>query len=412
MPAPQRRSDVAVIAQLLEAPQRFGFFQSVRLLERWLSQGAAGGAGLARIQFRNSLALTFPASEVEGLTVSLQPPLSQVDPRMAAQGDASPGESAGEALDALLGLEENLLKVMQSGVGAQASPTPIAASDEALGGRVPDAHRVEQVTLTPAFMGLLGVAGTMPFHVTEALYQRELYQKDAGPRAFMDVFSHRAVHLFFEAWRKHRMGLRYEADRRQQYLPQLMALAGVPQASAAGANGHRPPDEAMAYFAGALQRRTRSPQQLRALLQHHLGVPVAIEQFVGRWYNLPTAQRSSLGGLGTPAVLGRRASLGERVWQRDLRVRLVLGPLPRTRFLRFLPGGDGAQALQRWINVLCGVSLEFEVHLRLQRDEVQPLTLDSLRAASVGRLGWDTFVQTRSASADRSDVCYELTGGG
>ena len=37
MPAPQRRQTTGVIEQLLREPQQFGFFQAVRLLERWLA---------------------------------------------------------------------------------------------------------------------------------------------------------------------------------------------------------------------------------------------------------------------------------------------------------------------------------------------------------------------------------------
>ena len=48
-----------MIAQLLHAPQQFGFFQAVRLLERWV--------GLERVQFHNSVSLSFPASEIESL---------------------------------------------------------------------------------------------------------------------------------------------------------------------------------------------------------------------------------------------------------------------------------------------------------------------------------------------------------
>ena len=52
MPASQRRPHLAVIPELLREPQRFGFFQAVRLLDRWLAQGAPGAQGLDRVHFR------------------------------------------------------------------------------------------------------------------------------------------------------------------------------------------------------------------------------------------------------------------------------------------------------------------------------------------------------------------------
>ncbi len=400
MPASQRRPDLDVISELLREPQRFGFFQAVRLLDRWLSLGAPGGQGLSRLQFRNSLALSFPPSEIEALRVHRRAPVAT---QVGADANAAHAEAdAGRlGVDAMLGLGDALSQVL-SAEAAQAAST--------------DPHRlhvddIERIELTPAFMGLLGVAGTLPYHYTETLAHRELYQKDFGPRAFMDVFSHRSVMLFFEAWRKHRLPIQFEANRRQHFLPMVLSLAGLGQKGLRdrlGAQQGAVADESLAYFAGALQQRTRSPRQLQQMLQHYLKVPVQVEQFVGRWYALPTSHRPSLGGLGAPAILGRTTTLGERVWQRDLRMRLVLGPLSHQRFQRFLPGGAGAAALKEMLTMFSGVSLEYEVNLRLQQADVQGCSLNSRRGATLGRLGWDTFLQTRPANDDRADVRYDI----
>jgi type VI secretion system protein ImpH len=362
MPAPQRRPDPVVIAELLREPQRFGFFQAIRLLDRWLSAGAPGGQGLSRVQFRNSLALSFPPSEIE---------------RLSLHRSVTDAVTDAEADDRV---------------------APLVAE-------------VDRVELTPAFMGLLGVAGTLPFHYTETLAHREMYQKDFGPRAFMDIFSHRSVMLFYEAWRKHRLPLQFEADRRQRYLPMVLSLAGLGQKGLRdrlGGQRGAVADESLAYFSGALQQRTRSPRQLQQLLQQYLGVPVRVDQFVGRWYALPPEHLPMLGGGGAPAILGRTTTLGERVWQRDMRMRLVLGPLSHQRFQRFLPGGAGAAALRELITLYSGVSLEYEINLQLRQDDVQGCQLDSQRPATLGRLGWDTFLQTRPANDDRADVRYDI----
>lgn len=369
MPPPQRRDDACVIDQLLREPQQFDFFQAVRLLDRWMGVGSPNGQGLPRLNFRNSLSLSFPPSAIESLKVHKK---------------------------------------------AEAS------SDEAVTAITP--HDIERIDMTPAFMGLLGVNGALPLFYTEMLAQRELYQKDYAGRAFMDMFSHRAVTLLYEAWRKHRMPIQFEADRRSRFLPLALSLAGL------GGKGLRDrlaaskgavADEALAFYAGTLQQRTLSAGQLQQILQDYLAVPVRIEQFVGRWYNVPESGRAYLGmlsgakpgmGLGAPVngVLGRSAMLGERVWQRDLRLRVVLGPLPHSRFQRFLPGGKGALALKELLTMLSGVSLEYEINLRLQREDVQGGTLDSRRAPTALRLGWDTFLQTKPANEDRADVRYDI----
>ena len=77
MRAPQRQPGAGisngmsdgVVADLLRHPQRYEFFQAVRLLVRWLGrQGIAPEHALSGlIRFRNSLGLGFPASEIEAI---------------------------------------------------------------------------------------------------------------------------------------------------------------------------------------------------------------------------------------------------------------------------------------------------------------------------------------------------------
>ena len=395
MPPAQRRAAAGVIEELLQNPQQFGFFQAIRLLEGWLAEGGQPGQGLSRLNFRNSLSLSFPPSEIESLVVQRhgEPTDSNRAGCVVASGDA-----AALALDAVLAA---------SGEAAHDAPHALH-SDE-----------VARIDLTPAFMGLLGVTGALPLYYTETLAQREHHHKDRAARAFLDVFSHRAVALFYQAWRKHRLAVQYEGAQRQRFLPEVLALAGLGQRGLrermAGALGGVA-DESLAFHAGALQRRTLSARQLQQVLQSYLKVPVRIEQFVGRWYRLPDEARGHLGMIAggragqvpTTGVLGRSAMLGERVWQRDLRMRVVLGPLDRADLRRFLPGGRGAAALKSWLTMLNGVALEYEVNLTLQRDEVQGCTLGSHRSPHEARLGWDTFLQTRPATQDRSDVHYDI----
>ena len=395
MPPAQRRAAAGVIEELLQNPQQFGFFQAVRLLEGWLAEGGQSGQGLSRLNFRNSLSLSFPPSEIESLVVQRHG--EPTDSNRAGSAAAS-GDAAALALDAVLAA---------SGEAAHDAPHALHS------------HEVARIDLTPAFMGLLGVTGALPLYYTETLAQREHHHKDRAARAFLDVFSHRAVALFYQAWRKHRLAVQYEGAQRQRFLPEVLALAGLGQRGLrermAGALGGVA-DESLAFHAGALQRRTLSARQLQQVLQSYLKVPVRIEQFVGRWYRLPDEARGHLGMIAggragqvpTTGVLGRSAMLGERVWQRDLRMRVVLGPLDRADLRRFLPGGRGAAALKSWLTMLNGVALEYEVNLTLQRDEVQGCTLGSHRSPHEARLGWDTFLQTRPATQDRSDVHYDI----
>ena len=379
MPTPQRRQPLAVIARLLAEPHRFGFFQAVRLLDRWFGKRERGGSAAVlsnRLRFRNSMSLSFAASEIAELRVIDAVPAA-IDLELPTVAGA-----LDEVLDATL--------------------TPAAPA-------TPRPEAIERIELTPAFMGLLGVAGALPTFYTEMLAERETYHRDTAARAFLDIFQHRAVALFYEAWRKHRLPVQYEADRRNHFLPLVLALAGVGQRGLRdrlhGDEGGVA-DDTLAYFCGVLQQRPVSAGMVRQLLAEYFRVPVAVDQFVGRWFTLPAASATSLGMAN--AVLDASAVVGERVWQRDLRLRLTLGPMARAQFHRFLPGGKAALALRELLTLLTGVALEYEVRLALRADAVQGTRLDAAGAGAGAHLGWDSFLVTEAQQHDRHDAGYDI----
>lgn len=357
----------SAIAHLLEQPHRFGFMQAVRLIERWQRRPGSPasqdmpGRGL---RFRNSLSLAFPPSEIAEFRIV------GTDPAASASGG------------------------LTAGPGSHAVPAPSA---------------IERIEITPAFMGLLGAGGTLPRFYTELFARREWLHKDASARRFLDIFVHRAVVLFYQAWRKHRLPLRFEADRHHEFLPCVLALAGLGQSALRHRLRAREggvADDTLALYAGLLRQRPVSAAAIGQLLSHYLGVGVRLDQFVGRWFALPAAQQTALGR--GQASLGAQAVVGERVWQRDLRLRLTLGPLRRAQFKRFLPGppaGPGLVALRELLTLLTGLAFEYEVRLCLRADDVQPACLD---AADAPRLGWTGFLITRPAAQDRCDAGYDL----
>lgn len=356
-----RAPDASPIERLLEEPQRFEFHQAVRLLHGHLRRLPAEDRPALR--FRNSLSLSFPASEIVGIDSH------------ARNADPRDGEAA-----------------------APASETGMPAA-------------LERVELTPAFMGLLGATGALPLAYSEQFAQRESGGRDGAARAFLDIFQHRAVTLFHEAWRKHRLPLQFEADRRERYLPLVMSLAGLGEPALRrrlhGDEGGVA-DDALAFYCGLLQRRAVSAPHLQRVLADYFGVPVRVTQFVGRWFDLDADCQVTLGE--SAFRLGHDTLLGPRVWQRDLRARVSIGPMSRTLHRRFLPGGPAALALRELLTLVSGVSLEYEVRLVVHAADVVGATLPGADASDdVGpRLGWDSYLVTRPCAEDREEAAYDL----
>jgi len=359
MPSAQRRIDPGVAQQLLAEPHRFQFFQAVRLLEQvFQRQGVAPAQAVPmRVRFRNSLSLGFPATE-----------LSSEDEIYSLAGDRLQDS---EAIDQALLNEE-----------------------------------LAEVHLTPHFMGLLGTSGALPLHYTETLQLRELYQRDRTARAFLDIFSTRAVSLHYAAWKKHRLALQYELDRRERFLPLILSLLGMGMSELRDRLHEGQGeifDQAVAYYAGAVRQRPVSAALMQRVLSDYFRVPLNLEQFVGAWYRVPPGQATRLGQAN--AVLGSSALAGDRVWQRDLRLRLRIGPLRRDQFDEFLPGGTAADALSKWLSLLTGGTLEYEVRLVLRAEDVQGSALGEGQGA---RLGWDSYMCTKPQPTSREDTTYGI----
>lgn len=394
MSTPQRRQPSAVIDRLLQEPHRFEFFQAVRLLERWFVQDEQLGSDAVlslRLQFRNSLSLAFPPSEIAGFKV-IASNAATIAPASTQDGlptDAASAEGEDQGED--------------KGEGTAVGPS--LPTSPALPARV-NSRSVDRIEMTPAFMGLLGAGGALPIFYTELFAQREAQQRDPAARAFMDIFLHRAVVIFYKAWRKHRLAIEFEADRRNRFLPLVLSLAGVGQktlrnrlhASEGGVS-----DDTLAYFAGSLQQRPVSAATIQRVLAQYFEVGVQLEQFVGRWFALPKENQTALGRAN--AILGSGAVASDRVWQRDLRMRLVIGPMRREKFRRFLPGRPGALALREFLTLLTGVTLEYEVRLVLHADDVEPVRFSETEGPL---LGWDSFLVGQAGNRDRADAGYDV----
>jgi len=353
----KRRFEPAVIERLFAQPYRFEYFQAVRMLELWLKRHGSPQEGAVAnfLRFQNSTSLAFPASQLEAL---------QPEPR----DTAIDARGLGEALKSA---------------------------------------QLRYIRITPAFMGFLGNSGTLPAHYTERIAAHTLYQKDEGPRAFLDTFSNRALALFYEAWRKYRLELKYQITGKDEFLPLLLSLAGMHNPSlrrrlSDGGDGVL--DESIGYFATAMSQRPASAVQIARVLSEYFCKPIRAEQFIGCWYDMPESQQTMLGMAN--AALGSGAMAGARVWQRDLRMRLVVGPLDLEGYESFLPGGKAAKALESMLTMFTGLSLEYEVQLVLRAEDVQGARLDDDRSG--GRLGWDSFLVTEAQQQDRSDVRYEI----
>ena len=272
------------------------------------------------------------------------------------------------------------------------APAPLASFDIGRDGARP--------RLQVRLFGLLGPNGPLPIHITEYARERLRHVNDPTLSRFLDLFHHRFLQLFYRAWAQAQPHVNRDRPAEDRFAIYIGAFTGFSRAPQRERD--TVPDLAKLFHVSALIRQVRNADGLAAILGQFFRVPVRIEQFVGHWMRLGTQERTRLGGDGAP--LGAGAVAGGRVWDRQSKFRIHLGPLTLAQYQAFLPSASGGllKKLVDWVRLYLCFELDWDVRLQLAQEEVPALTL-----GRSGQLGWTTWLGTRPGSADAADLCLD-----
>jgi type VI secretion system protein ImpH len=243
------------------------------------------------------------------------------------------------------------------------------------------------------FMGSIGASGVLPIHYTELALDR-VRRGDTALWSFLDIFTHRSISMFYQAWAKYRFPVGYERGR-DEFTSYLFDFAGL------GTKGLRGrmhlEDETLLPYAGLIAQKPHSASAIENILDDYFGIRSNIHQFFGQWIDLDKSDHSSLGRL--TSTLGIRSIVGTRIWDQQSKFRLKLGPLTFNKFLAFLPNGSAHNALRSIVKFMVGYEFDFDVQLVLQKKEV-PGTVLTTRALRKPMLGWTSFLKTQPVGQD------------
>lgn len=255
------------------------------------------------------------------------------------------------------------------------------------------------------FMGLTGPEGVLPLYYTLFVAER-VRARDTAMRDFLDIFNHRAISLFYQAWERYRFTVQYErggGDRLSHYLLDFIGLGtkGLQRRQAV-------PDDSLIYYAGLLGQQPRSARALRQLIEDYFDVPAEVVQFAGAWYKLePQMQCRMETGAAESEQLAVGAVVGDEIWDEQSRVRIRLGPLSLEQYQDFLPSGTAYEPLRGLTRFFCGNEFDFEAQLVLKRGEVPDCELGR-EDETAPRLGWLTWSKTLPMGRDPGDTVLEL----
>lgn len=251
------------------------------------------------------------------------------------------------------------------------------------------------------FMGVIGVSGVLPVHYTELVMDRVRYG-DTAMWAFLDMFTHRAVSLFFRAWEKYRFPVAYERGK-DDFTDYLFDFAGL---GTKGLRGRMSlDDESLLPYCGLISQKPHSAGALSQILSDYFSIKAKIEQFFGQWLDL---EQESVTQLGTGnSLLGTNALIGTRVWEQQSKFRIILGALTFEQFQAFLPNGSAHKPMKSIIGFIVGVEFDFDVQLILQAKQV-PGTILTTRAKRRPMLGWTSFLKTKPFKQDDEQVILQI----
>jgi type VI secretion system protein ImpH len=269
------------------------------------------------------------------------------------------------------------------------APSPLSSFD-APDGAIP--------RLQVRLFGLFGPNGPLPMHITEYARERLRHQNDPTLCRFLDIFHHRFLALFYRAWAQAQPHVNFDRPKDDRFATYVGAFLGLSPASLRDRDTL--PDLAKFFHVGALIRQVRNTEGLEHILQHFFRVPVQLEEFVGHWMSLGSRERTFLAREG--ATLGEGAVLGGRVWDRQHKFRIRLGPLTLDQYESFLPGGTALRKLVDWVRLYLCFELDWDVRLLLKHDQVPPMVL-----GRDGQLGWTTWLGRRRSHEDAGDLCLD-----
>lgn len=324
---------------MFDEPERFEFFQAIRLLEKLYSDKVPIGIGSTPrnelVRLRGNPSLSFPASQL------------------------------------------NKLETVYN-----------------------ERTNEESIRLTINFMGMIGIVGVLPTHYSELIIERARYN-DTTLWDFTDIFTHRAVSLFYRAWEKYRFPVQYERgnDNFTSYLFDFVGLGTE------GIRGNMDlDDEALLPYAGLIIQKPHSSTALSQIVTDYFRTNAKIQQFFGQWLDLDSESISRLGKANSQ--LGESSILGSRIWDQQSKFRLVLGAMSFKQFAAFLPNGSAHNSLLSIIKLMTGLELDFDIQLVLKKEEVPGCVLTT-RALRRPMLGFTSWLKSKPFSEDDSQVILQ-----
>ncbi len=245
------------------------------------------------------------------------------------------------------------------------------------------------ISMEVAFLGVFGPSGVLPHWYTQLIMDRKK-EKNHSIAAFLDMFHHRLITLFYLAWKKHRFPENYQPGAKDRLSRYLLSLSGLGTPGLVGAMGM--PKESLGFYSGLLSRPVASAVAIEAAVEYFTDAKAKVEQFIDRRVTLEPEDQTQLGSAN--AKLGMDAICGGQVWESQTKFRVHIGSVGYRKFMRLMPTGDLLVPIFSLVRYMVGIEFEFEIRIYLKKEDV-PLCQLGGAGKDGPMLGWSTWISSK-----------------
>jgi type VI secretion system protein ImpH len=128
-----------------------------------------------------------------------------------------------------------------------------------------------------------------------------------------------------------------------------------------------------------------------------------VREFIAHWMKIPKSDLLQLGEVNMNGCLGQDTIIGEKVWQRQDKFQVRLGPLDLDRYESFLPTGKSFKSLVSVVRNYVGMEYLWEVNLILKKEE-KPVTC----LGKSGTLGWTSWLESERQVDHVDDLLLQV----
>ncbi len=230
-----------------------------------------------------------------------------------------------------------------------------------------------KINISVNSFGLLSINSPLPIHLLEHIFERKHHYGDSTWMDFINLIQHRLFLLFYQGWATAQSTISLENKSTKRFDGYIHSLIGLdnPQKN----DSHLIDDYTKIFFSG-FQFKNRSSHNLVKLLSQYFKVKISIIENIGEWYEVDESEQTCL-GVDNGYTLADGLLLGNKIYDRHTKFRVVIGPLNLDEYQSFFKGEYNYQRLTQWLNDYIGLEYKWEIQPILYQQSIPPLQLST-----------------------------------